>query len=316
MASFAIRYRADNAYVNEADQIIIKYHPSRNLLNFLKEHDKQRVIIAIEDGQAFAKEKGLGFLMLVKQSPEDPHNWLVRLPSLFNEQKAIPEETLDQLKDMKIPYFFNDYIDRWDILYGLFDLGVSDVYICNEMGFEINKVAAAAHERNIRVRVFPNVAQSAWYKTPDLKKFFIRPEDIEDYELYVDTFEIFATDDTPTRADQVLYKAYVKDKKWFGKLKEIISDFTIDLDGKFTHPLWVKDRITCGKRCLKGGRCRMCDTIAGLGETLEKVGITVSKPKKVEIPTDEEMDTLIQKYYAENQGSDLLTDKVDNSKNS
>lgn len=297
MAKFAVRYRTDNQYLSEVDEIIIKYHPSKTLIDFLKEHSNQRIIISVEDGQAFSKEMGVGILTLIKQNLEDPKNWVVRLPSLFDQEKAIPEKTFKQLQEMKIPYFFNDYVDRWDILYGLFDLGVTDVYVCNELGFELDKVAAAAHKRHIGIRVFPNIAQSAWYKTSDLKKFFIRPEDIEDYEPFVDTFEIFVNEDVPTNVDQTLYKIYAKDQKWFGKLNEIISNFDNELDGRFTHPLWVSNRISCGKRCLKGGHCRMCDTIANLGDTLKKVGVTVEKPDPVELPTEEEFDNLVDKYY-------------------
>ena len=42
----------------------------------------------------------------------------------------------------------------------------------------------------------------------------------------------------------------------------------------------------------------MCNTIAALGETLEKVGVTVTKEKvKEPLPPREKMDQLIEKYY-------------------
>ena len=41
----------------------------------------------------------------------------------------------------------------------------------------------------------------------------------------------------------------------------------------------------------------MCDTIANLGDTLKKVGVTVEKPDPVELPTEEELDNLVDKYY-------------------
>ena len=89
MAKFAVRYRTDNQYLSEVDEIIIKYHPSKTLIDFLKEHSNQRIIISVEDGQAFSKEMGVGILTLIKQNLEDPKNWVVRLPSLFDQENPL-----------------------------------------------------------------------------------------------------------------------------------------------------------------------------------------------------------------------------------
>lgn len=295
--AFCFKFKRDRQYMDVIDEIIIKYHLSNNLLDFLKEHKDQRIILDIEDAHEFLDQNGVTFLTFVKNSSENPGNWAVRFPSIFSE-KTININKLKTFQELEIPYFFNTYIDRWDILYGLFELGVSDIYITNELGFELDKVKAAADKYNCKIRVLPNVAQSAWFDTPDLKKFFIRPEDIDDYAPYVDVFEFFENDDSAPSVGSVLYNIYANDKQWYGRLKEIISNFNSELDGRFTHPLWISRRIKCGKKCLKGSRCDMCNTIAALGETLEKVGVTVGKEKpEKELPSREEMDALIEKYY-------------------
>ena len=190
----------------------------------------------------------------------------------------------------------------------MMDLGVTDIYVVNELGFSLDKCAAAAHKQNIKIRVFPNVAQSSWYNTSDLTKFFIRPEDVEDYLPYVDVFEIFENEENPLFAE-TLYKVYAKDHRWMGELNEIILNFNVKLNGKYTHPLWTSRRISCEKKCLKGSRCDMCHTIAELGETLEKVQITVGKQDPIKNkPTEEEMRKLIDKYYNNVDKDIFLTD--------
>lgn len=295
MASFCLNFKRGRKYLDVVDEIIIKYHPSENLLNFLIQHRDQRVILDIEDKKNFFDTYGVETLAAIKINVDNPDNWVLRLPKILDNDMSLDKDEIDRLRKTNLPFFFNEYIDRWDILEGYLNLGVTDVYIVNELGFELDKVSNVAHEHNTKVRVFPNIAQSSWFLTPDLKKFFIRPEDIEDYEKYVDVFEIFEAQE-PIIAE-TLYKAYAIDKQWYGKLEEIIGDFHTNLDGRFLHPRWVGRRVKCGKKCLKGSMCDMCNTIAGLGESLEKAGIVVSKPRpEREEMSEEEKLALIKKY--------------------
>lgn len=232
------------------------------------------------------------------------NNWVLRFPSLFNENTITPEQC-KEVAAAALPFFFNDYIDKWDVLHGYLALGVSDIYIANELGFELDKISKITKARNVKLRVLPNVAQSSWFDTDDLRKFFIRPEDIEDYSPYIDTFELYEDDPSKPEIGTVLYKAYVKDKRWYGKLNEIIDNFSDELDGRFTHPHWVDRRISCAKRCLKGGHCRACITFSQLADTLEKVGIIVEKEEEKPQLSKEELEKNIKKYY----GADI--DHVD-----
>lgn len=315
MATFALNYNRKNKYMQEVSEIIIKFHKSNNFLNFLKEHSDQRIIVSIENGREFLDEGGLDYFKLIKQL--DVTNYAIRFPSLFDEN-TVSKEELEEFKNANIPFFINDYLDRWDMLYGYINLGVTDIYAANELGFELDKVHKIAAEHEVNVRVIPNIAQTSWYDTPDLVKFFIRPEDIIDYEPYVDIFELSENMPERPQIGNVLYKAYAIDKRWFGQLNEIIAAFDNPLNGEFTHPAWSIKRVTCSKKCMKGGRCRMCYTVAGFAETLEKVGVTIKKktPEK-EKPkrTKEELQELILKYYSASTNpinlDDILKDAND-----
>lgn len=46
------------------------------------------------------------------------------------------------------------------MLIGLIKCGVSELYITDSLGFEIIKVAEIAHSKDVKIRVYPNVAQS------------------------------------------------------------------------------------------------------------------------------------------------------------
>ena len=175
----------------------------------------------------------------------------------------------DKRYDFK--FFFDELINNWDTLIGLLEYGVSDIYIVENLGFELDKVAEIAAKYKVQVRVFPNVAQSSFNETAALKKFFIRPEDIDIYNKYIDIIEFYNVDD---KLD-IYYKIYAIDKKWLGQLNEIILDFNSDIDNKYIIPRFSEIRYKCKKRCLKGAKCNRCENIEQLADNLKKGGLMI-----------------------------------------
>lgn len=160
-------------------------------------------------------------------------------------------------------------------MYGLMKYNPTDMYICEDLGFSLDKVSEILHKNNIKVRVFPNICQSSFNETDSLRTFFIRPEDIDIYSIFVDVFELIADENT----QQILYKVY-KQQKWFGPIKEIIPSFKGELDGRYILDSFGKIRSKCGKKCLfKPESCSICDRFIDLAETLKKNDLIVKKIK-------------------------------------
>lgn len=117
-------------------------------------------------------------------------------------------------KKYNLPFFFTDLITSIDQLYGLMKYNPTDMYICEDLCFSIDKISKILKDNNIKVRVFPNICQSSFPETDSILTFFIRPEDIDIYSKFVDIFELVADKDH----QQVLYKIY-KQKYWAGMIK-------------------------------------------------------------------------------------------------
>lgn len=83
------------------------------------------------------------------------------------------------------------------------------MYIVETLAFEIDKCGNKAHEAGVNIRILPNIAQSQFADTEDVKKFFVRPEDIHHYEPYVDTLEFLCD----ISKEATIYKIYAIDKK-------------------------------------------------------------------------------------------------------
>ena len=88
------------------------------------------------------------------------------------------------------------------------------MYICEELGFSLDKISTLLHSNNVKVRVMPNLCQSSFPETPSLLTFFIRPEDIAVYSEFVDVFELISD----KVHQQVIYKIY-KQGYWAGPVK-------------------------------------------------------------------------------------------------
>lgn len=243
--------------INEVDEWTIKYNKDDNtLLDFLKQHEDKRINLYFRDNDVdinFLEDLGKRF-----------KNLYFKLPLSYLE-------TIKSKEEINFKYFFDEQVSSWDMFIGLVNIGISDIYIVEELAFELDKIAEIAHSRGISIRTFPNVAQSAWESTPGLKKFFIRPEDLEIYDEYIDTIEFYGDD----RKSNIYYKVYAKDKKWFGLLNELIIDLNSDIDSKYIIPRFAEKRIRCGKSCIKGGHCRRCDRIEELSHSLEQSQLIV-----------------------------------------
>lgn len=128
--------------------------------------------------------------------------------------------------------------------------------------FNAKIISFYAKKNNKSLRSFCNICESSWDETPSLKTFFIRPEDIDLYNNYIDTFEFYA-DPTDATKINTLYEIYTKDKSWFGKLNEIILGYEGDEDNRFIIPRFGEQRLNCDKSCIKNIKpfCRICDRI-------------------------------------------------------
>lgn len=261
---YCINYNRTFKKPERADEFTIIYNKKNDaLIDFLEKFKDKRINLTIEEKLTFSE------LKLLKTIWDKYLNFVLRI-------ETYEEESLEDIVECGIPFFFSNRVNNWDEFLGLVELGVTDIYIVEDLCFELDKVAAIAHYNGIRLRVYPNIAQSSWKYTPEIKKFWIRPEDIDIYSQYVDVCEFFGKD----QQISILLDIYKKDKKWFGLLNEIIIGIKDDLDSRFIVPRFAERRIKCGKGCLKGGNCQMCERVVSLSKTLKEAEIMVTIDKE------------------------------------
>lgn len=247
-------------YYDEVDEYKITFRKEDTTLPaFLEAHADKTIVIDVPSDQ---DEDGFNLIKLLGQ----------KYTNIIVSISAFLRGYAEELKQESIKFMFSDYVRGWDQLQDYLDAGVCSVCVVEEICFSIKAIADVVHSYGATVRVFPNIAQSQSRSIPDVKKFFIRPEDTEKYEPYVDIYELFHQDNLNT-----YYEIYAKDKEWFGDLSEIIMSFYGHLDSRCVIDYFGEMRLDCDKRCLKGGACAICDRCVELAAAMEDKDLIFTK---------------------------------------
>ena len=263
---YCVPYFKGFQYINEVDEIEIIFHD--NDLTFIErlinKEFNNRIIIRVEDIQLFQENSRLALFQQLKLVHE------VDFKLKFENYNPEYDELFQEIKDSNIPFFFDIKAGGLDVFYGLMELGVSDIYIVNELGFSLGKLGPIAHAAGISIRVFANFAQDSWGINPGIKSFFIRPEDIQYYESYVDVVEFMGE---LSSEFEVYYKIYGIQNKWEGNLDDLIIGLNTaePVDNKTMVPeILPKTRLTCQKGCLVGKKCSLCELYLDVSKTLSE----------------------------------------------
>lgn len=267
---YAANYSND-IELTDFDEVIIVYDlQNEELITFLNQHPNQKVILSIYDINKYLANNGAE---LLNSLYEQYNNLSVRFFEV-SKFEILNDNLADDLKKLNIPYFFGYVVTNFDQLQYLFTQGISEVYLAEDICFDLVRAKALCKQHGVQIRAFPNVAQASVKQGPALKKFFIRPEDVDIYSDCIDTLEFWG----PFNRQAILLKIYKKGR-WFGDLQDLLLDFDLSFDSKRIIPSFALMRKNCQRKCMKGDRCEVCDRILNISELLKEKRLII-KPKK------------------------------------
>jgi hypothetical protein len=276
---YSVRYNR-SLDLKSFDEIIIELKDEKyeDLLGFFNRYSDKRIVIKIDDCSNFLEENKIElFKQLEEENPEFNYTFLLKKYDL--DKKT---EVIQLLYDNDFSYYVEDFISDEEEMWNAIRTGYSDVIITDSLCFYLEDIAPILHSYGINVRVFPNICQRKFLHGNDIKSFFIRAEDVKIYEPYVDIFEFWGEDN-----QQEAYKnIYSKSKQWVGPLNQYIIGFKEEVEGHHILPTFGERRLGCGRSCLRGGRCRLCDAYIQLSSTLKKNDLVL---------VNEEMDAIKSK---------------------
>jgi hypothetical protein len=241
--------------LNRADEISIKYIEDKGLVDFMKKFSSQRIILNINP-QSFLKSEVQKLKIIKKQYPE--YNFAIAMSKYDQKCAKI-------LKEADIPFFDVNRCMNWERLHMLLKAGVSDINISGPLAFEMSKVKRVLEvlDRKVIIRATPNIVTNLNPNTNPLIGFYIRPEDVEVYEGFIDVLEFEGLEHQDT-----FFSIYAEQKSFIGNLNQCIYNFQEPIDNKGLITLFGERRRDCGRQCLSGGRCNRCYTLADLAKPM------------------------------------------------
>lgn len=271
---YCLKYNQLSQFLNQADEIAIKYMEDKGLVSFLEKFSSKRIILLIDE-KIFSMNEVRKLIAIRQQYPE--YDFTV---SLLYYSKDI----ISLLRPNNIPFYISEPCCNWETLNLYVDAGVSDVVIGGELGFMLRDLHQYIEklDRRVYVRAIVNKSTNQFKETNPLKGFYIRPEDIDKYEGFIDVVEFYNS----TMQD-LFYSIYHDDKIFLGSLNQIIYGVFEDIDNKSILPSFADRRLHCGRGCLKGRHCRFCD-------------IVLKTANKIEPYIEQQIKTNIQQASSEN----------------
>lgn len=269
---YCLKYTNICTKLNRVKEIQIKYIEDKGLITFLEKHSSQRVNLLI-NADDFSESEIKKLIAIRKTYPQ--YDFAVALNRYY-------PPLLEQLQAADLKYYVAAPCLEWETLHALLSFGVSDVNVSGPLAFELTKVKTALlfADQKVQIRVTPNMIVKTLPETPDLIGFFIRPEDVEVYEGFVDIMEFEGLE-----LQDTFYSIYAENKRFIGNLNQCIYNFKEPVDNKGLIPLFGERRRDCGRQCLQGGRCKRCYSLASLAKPMgerarEKILETVKREQE------------------------------------
>ena len=162
---------------------------------------------------------------------------------------------IDEIKECienDIDFYYLNPIRSFRELQGIKNIGAKWAFIDAPLFFQMDKVK----EIGVPIRITANLAVRELLPYADgVPGPWVRPEDVDTYEPYVDTIEFGRVNLEQERA---LFRIYAEQKHWPGDLGMIVQDLNYTGTNRMIPPDLAKKRLNCGQRCQESGHCRLC----------------------------------------------------------
>lgn len=256
----ACPFKINNEEINDViSEFNILFFKSRNrledLIDFIQTYDTKRINIEFPEGVHIPI-----LLSITKISG-----------MIYVRLKASDIMSVQELKKNNIRFFFDASLPVYNYtnLESFINLGVSDVYISDDLCYDMEEVSKICAAKNVSIRLILNhIPATSLDKSTNPKSPIYGPQDMDVILKYYDMFEFDCGEHYDWAMFDVLYRAWFVRKYWHGQLNEINSDVLLDYHNDTIYPNFAEYKMTCGRRCSKraSNPCNKCEQTVALGK--------------------------------------------------
>jgi len=240
------------------------------LLSFCNQYSGKRINIAIT-----SSEMPISHLSTLNKIYD---NIYVRL-------NVAQYQYVEKLKEKGIKFFF-DYTlpaSNFVLLDKLIQMGVSDVYIADDLCYRLEDVSNRCKNSNVQIRLILNrIPSTVPAAGSDIHSPIFTPRHYSQLNEYIDVAEFdcyyeFESDAYNWNMFTVLYKAWFIKHDWYNDLREINLDLEIFYPVRQEMPNFIERKLNCGRQCVYNDRCHKCETVIELAQMMYEDGTYIIK---------------------------------------
>lgn len=247
------------AQKNESEMLFDK------LISFVEKYPNKRINIAIPDTDIPIRH----FNTLNKIHD----NIFIKLNLYqFNWAKKLKENNIKFFFDITVP------ITTFTLLDEVIKLGVTDIYVADDMCYNLDNVRAACDKHGIQIRLILNrIPATTFGANTDIRAPIFSPRHFEILDNYIDVAEFDCFYEKESDAYnwglfKVLYKAWFINHDWWNDLREINYDLEIFYPVRQELPNFIKRKINCGRKCVYSKRCNKCEIVMEIANEFYEEG--------------------------------------------
>jgi len=262
MIKLAIPFQLNGELNDDVKEFNILFYKSRNsiedLIEFVQEYEDTRINLEFPEGIHMPTVKSINKVsdnIYIKVAPADI-------------LKVV------ELKENNFKFFFNQDmpVSTYTALDAFFRMGVSDVYIADDLCYNLTEVRQMCESHNVQMRLVLNkIPCTTFDRGVNPKSPIYMPKDFELLDGYFDVFEFECGLPYDWAKFDVLYRAWFINHYWHGQMSEINEDVDQNFHCDAIHPDFTRNKLNCERRCCKrvSNNCRKCEDFLELGEVLK-----------------------------------------------
>jgi hypothetical protein len=232
---YCVNDRHPKSVLQQVDEIRLPYKDIDIMFDFVEQYPNKSFIIEIDDSEEVNWNLINGFTGKV--------NIIISLHNL---------DHVWECKNYGLKWFWYYPITSYYELKGIIDLGPSYLFLGAPLFFNLPEIK----KYGIPIRAVPNICYDKYIiRRNGVCGTWIRPEDVETYEEYIDTLEFKETD---LKREKELLRIYKDQKNWPGNLNLLLTNFNYDVDNRAIPSTLITSRLSCKQRCQEGRSCNMC----------------------------------------------------------
>ena len=227
-----------------------------NLMEFISTHQEERFNIFINTSEYSFDYSKLKILNAIHKK-------------LYFIISPVKEDIIKMFKENEIHFYFSpEYAARnFRSLEQLAKIGVSAVYIAEDLCYNLKKVRKACDKYNIELRwVLDLIPSTLPDKEKDVRSPIILPECMDEFSKYIDVCE-FSEIQSWARLE-TLYKIWFVKRQWRENLRAIYPELEIDIWNQCMIPDFNIYKMNCGYKCGYGSVCKKCNQFKEMADDL------------------------------------------------